>query len=1252
MNNIQSNLLILNNMLLKNTSASYTKLLNIETKKFIDLCDLDTDNIYKKVMIKNKESKIYTKKLNELDKTSIKTKLDNIHSEYDKGKKNSTTDLYIGYYFIDGYICKDKYLRGPLFTVPCEIKKTKSENKEDAEYIINPLRDEPILNTTLLMEICKYNNIELDDEFINNIEITKENDEIEIIQKIFTNIGAKYYMNNEYTTEDTVYVKFKNYPSNKDKPTLDEFIEENRFRLTKNMILGIFNKNKASIYNNYLNLINKSKNEENMGLLQDVLNSEFDEDIYDEFDKKGDSICNKIHENDKYFLSQLDFSQEEAVLSVDNKKIVTIEGPPGTGKSEVIVSIISNNIMKNKTILMVCEKDAALKVILDKYINKGLGQYITHITDIKNISNYRKKLYEDIVEISNKNIEDINSDMQSLNNTIQSTINELDEIKKQLYSKEYGMSLNELYGYTLEDVERVSFNIDFPSAEFDIPKLKNMKSSINIIANNISRLNRNELVNKVNDEVNLKSVDIRIDKMFEIYKDLNKNNDLVLIQNLYNVYSNKYNIISDVEQYEKYLNNKSSLIDTLKSKIFELFKLNRVVNKLNIDKSKLEDKEFIKQKLNLIKKVISSTEDLNREIESLNTLFVDEYIRNLKKDIYDYNKFKHHLEQITDLIEKIDYLSAIKKSKSNLGTYEKQIIDILIKNKIGIKNNMDSLDEYWYKIVQNELIRSWINFLECKYDLASNISSDNNIYDEICKTLSKTLKDKNASIPKEIERKIINNISALEEDKIKNLRKIIKKSNRKTSNKQFISNCIENGLLRYKPIWLLTPEVATSILPLQPGLFDIVIFDEASQMELEYSIPCIYRGKKIVVAGDTKQLPPPKFNDTGTEIEDFDNVEIDEDKELFYNSESLLHYMIHKYSNSKVFLNYHYRSKYKELIDFSNYAFYGGEINIVPNAFYDENNKPIEYIYLENGRINNSINLVEAKKVVDILNDTMIQYEDESIAIIAFTKAQQKCIESEINKRKQFDPEFETNYSKNSNREELDKQILISNIDEIQGDQRDIVIFSIAYGPRESNGQMNGNITGNLNSKDGKFRLNVAISRAKKKIILVTSLKEHMIPPSDKGEGRSLLISYLNYCEAVDLNHIEKMKEALEKVSSKKNVNDSKYNNKDESPLETQIREALISRGVRLNQQVEQLGFRIDFAVIDPVDSNRYILAIEADGATYHSSKTAKERDLYRQQLLEEKGWTFIRIWSRDWWKNKECEIQRILDKINELTKI
>ncbi|MEG2416114.1 MAG: hypothetical protein RSB12_01560, partial [Peptostreptococcaceae bacterium] len=255
-------------------------------------------------------------------------------------------------------------------------------------------------------------------------------------------------------------------------------------------------------------------------------------------------------------------------------------------------------------------------------------------------------------------------------------------------------------------------------------------------------------------------------------------------------------------QYEKYINSKSSLINTIRSKIFKMFKLKYVVNRLNIDEARIEDRKFINQKLNLIKTILKLNEDLNREVESLNVLFTNEYIDDLKKDVYNYDKFKYQLDQIEKLTEKVEHLYIIKTQKSKLGKYQQQVINTLIENEIGIKNNIEKLDEYWYKIIQNELVNSWIEFLQDKYDLAYRISSHNNIYDEICKKLSNNLDKKNEAIPKEIEKSIIRNISNLDEQRKNNLQKLIKKSNRKTSNKQFINEGIENGLLRYKPIWL------------------------------------------------------------------------------------------------------------------------------------------------------------------------------------------------------------------------------------------------------------------------------------------------------------------------------------------------------------------------------------------------------------------------------------------------------------------
>lgn len=1258
MSDIKSYLLTLSNMILRETSNAYTKLLSIESKKqFMDMYELDVNAIYKKLIINNEDLEIYVKGLSEIDETLIKQKLDYIHSEYDKGKKNSMSDLYIGYYFIDGYIAKGKYIRGPLFMFHCEINKNRKENKKEVEYILKISTDESIFNTMLLMEICRINNIEFNEEFISNIQCIQKGKEKELIEKVFDMIGARYYIEEENTKEE--FKRFNNY-SKETIPNIDEFGGENKFRVLKTMVLGIFTKNKSSIYNDYVKLIKQldTSTLENMGLLKNIFSAEYDEEAYDKTFIEEE--YKNIKEYNKYFLSQLDVSQEEAVLSTNYKNIVVIEGPPGTGKSEVIASIISNNVIQNKSILMVCEKEAALKVIIDKYKNIGLEKYILNISDSKNLNVKSSKIKEDIREILNLPLNEVENKINEINNKIQENLNELEEIHNQLYNKEYGMSLHELYSYKIEDVETVDFKIDFVGSKFTVSNLKDIKECIKTIANNVAQLKGICLIDNINEKVDLNSIDIDINEIIQDYEKLNCSNGLSLVDGIYRNYSKKLNVLADIYKYRKYLDNKQTLLNKGKLNLFQvftlnffkIFKLKNVANKLKLDSNRLDDIGFIQDELEKRKEYMDSYETLVSKIESLNKLFTEEYVSELKRNIFNNKKFSSKLKDIKDLIDKEDNLYTIKEHKLTLNEHQQQVINILINKKIGLYNNIEDLGEYWYKVIEKSLVQSWIKFLEGRFNKIKTVSSNTGTYECICKMLNEILYEKEKLMPQYIESKIINSIQNIEIESKKSLENYLKKQNKKISMKKFISETIKYDILKYKPIWFVTPEVAASILPLKQGLFDIIIFDESSQMTLEDAIPCMYRGKKIVVAGDTNQLPPPKFNLCDLEYEEFDNVEINEGKEELSNSESLLHYIKNKYYKSKVFLNYHYRSKYKELINFSNYAFYDGNINIIPNADYNNENKPIDYIYLEEGRIDDGTNILEARKVVDVLKDTMKKYDNDSIAIIAFTKNQQKAIEKEIENKKENDGEFKHYYLLNENREELDKKILISNIDEIQGEQRDIVIFSVGYAPREKDSKVDNSITGNLNKKDGKYRLNVAISRAKNKIILITSIKSSMFPPiaNEESEGRKLLKRYLDYCEAVYLNQKQNANEILKSVCSNQNVIESTYSNKDESPLETEIRECLQKNGVMLNQQVEQLGFRIDFAVIDPRDSSRYLLAIECDGATYHSSRTAKERDLYRQRLLEGKGWDFIRIWSRDWWKNKDKQIERVLNRIEELT--
>lgn len=428
-------------------------------------------------------------------------------------------------------------------------------------------------------------------------------------------------------------------------------------------------------------------------------------------------------------------------------------------------------------------------------------------------------------------------------------------------------------------------------------------------------------------------------------------------------------------------------------------------------------------------------------------------------------------------------------------------------------------------------------------------------------------------------------------------------------------------------------------------MFDVVIFDEASQIFIEKAIPSIYRGKKAVIAGDDKQLRPTSF----FMVRDIDDKEEENLESMAaMEEESLLD--LAKINFDSTHLLFHYRSRYKELIDFSNHAFYEGRLYVSPNVENFE--KPIERIKV-NGIWENRQNLEEAQVVVELVDKILKERkENETIGIVTFNITQKDLIEDLLDEKAREDIEFEKLYNAELLRRENeeDKSIFVKNIENVQGDERDIIIFSTGYAPDQF-GRLRLNF-GALNKEGGENRLNVAISRSKKKIYLVTSIEPEDIRIDNiKNPGPKLLKEYLKYVKAVSLDDKKGTEEILYSLSNisfkDKLIFESDF---EEEVYEKLSQSKIIKEGnLRLHTQVSSSGYRIDIGVYAPVQS-KYILGIECDGALYHSSKSARERDIHRQKFLESRGWKIVRIWSRDWWSNPEKEIEKIesiLEKMN-----
>lgn len=422
-----------------------------------------------------------------------------------------------------------------------------------------------------------------------------------------------------------------------------------------------------------------------------------------------------------------------------------------------------------------------------------------------------------------------------------------------------------------------------------------------------------------------------------------------------------------------------------------------------------------------------------------------------------------------------------------------------------------------------------------------------------------------------------------------------------------------------KPCFMMSPLSVAKNIEKGSIEFDTVIFDEASQVEPETAISSLIRADQAIIVGDTKQLPPTNF--FHADVEDDEDVREDLESILDETSTAL----------PKEPLMWHYRSKDNELIEFSNKKYYGNRLKTFPgnNADLDTG---VEFEYVEEGiydRGGSSKNEKEAERVVDLIEKHAEERPEKSLGVVAFSSSQREAIEEELYLRKQENPELQKFTSENGLEE-----FFVKSLENVQGDQRDVMIFGVGYGPDKS-GKITMNF-GPLNRKGGERRLNVAVTRAKEKVIVVTSMQPGELDTSrTSSKGPKHFKKYLEYAK-----NGEQVLERDTKTSGQVEF---------DSEFEEAVYNALQEEGLDVTTQVESSGYSIDLAVKHPEKPGKYILGIECDGAAYHSTKTARERDRLRQDVLEGLGWDIHRIWSTDWIRNKEREIEKINQKVKRL---
>ncbi|QDK38450.1 AAA domain-containing protein [Bdellovibrio sp. NC01] len=464
------------------------------------------------------------------------------------------------------------------------------------------------------------------------------------------------------------------------------------------------------------------------------------------------------------------------------------------------------------------------------------------------------------------------------------------------------------------------------------------------------------------------------------------------------------------------------------------------------------------------------------------------------------------------------------------------------------------------------------------------------------------------------------------------LKREAEKQNKVLSPREIMERGALETMLQLKPCWLMSPLSISQMLPLRDGLFDVIIFDEASQVRVEDAIPSIYRAKTMIVVGDNKQMPPTNFFAGGVIDDEDDDIEI---------ASSVLDLACQVFP--EVLLEWHYRSKAESLIAFSNRAFYGGRLIAVPNPTVLASSGAIRFEKIEKAFFTaKDGNLKEAERLVRDLINLLKVRPDQSYGIIAMGQRQAVAIDEVIEMEMEKDPATRKliEAARAHKDGEADAGLFVKNLENVQGDERDVILMSVGYAPTEEGKKLKQNF-GPLGKKGGGRRLNVAITRAKAKMHVYCSFDPSEIPSDveayEKNPDACTFGKYLIYAKAISEGDLERALHILNSFSAGGVISGRKS-----SRFALDVKRRLEENGHKVTAEIGASGFFIDLGIHDNVVPNTYKLGIECDGAIFHSTPYARDRDKIRESLLRSRGWKIERIWSQDWSKDWRKEIIRI----------
>ncbi|WP_162628075.1 AAA domain-containing protein [Arcticibacterium luteifluviistationis] len=1183
-------------------------------------------------------------------------------------EEKGAEDLYVGYPFVIGKLVDGTPIRCPLLFFPVnlvlEANKWQLE-KKDASISFNK---------TFLLAYSQFNKTFVDEEFF-NFNFEEFGDEPTVFLTELYEFLKKSKLEINFNSE-LFNQKLQSFEGVK-KESFDD-IKIGELKLESQAVLGIFPQTGSYIAADYDQLLSD-------GLAK--YQGEVQQYLF-----KENQLKEKTKEEDLHLPFPVDASQEEAIKQIKSGKSLIIEGPPGTGKSQLICNLMADYAADGKKVLLVCQKRAAIDTVHKRLTEIGMAPFSALVHDFQAD---RKDLYKKIAGqidniLPNKHAnESLNAiflerEFDATCRKIDQIVRELESYKKALFdSSTYGKSIKEIYLLAEHQTEKyldlgdsfAFFHFDtldtyiqnlnslekyqttfyekdsvayysywqkrkpFTSLTFkDFAEIRNSLKNIVSVKNGLEKLNESfklettdekeiiatyqksfnsdkafqNLLKANKESLSLQTLEKLIEEVSEIelpiinenYRDIEKLKEIrdfifelktkssnMMSRLFWNLFTKQkaeaFTYLRDFG-FEETPKNFPALLYNLDS----LIRLNEIGSEIDQEKQYYESPELLSE-LNFQKECHLFYEKLDGI--TLRELSLDKKAA-FDKEMKTWQKLLNDIEHDKNIWAK--YLSDYQIDTLNSDNFNDidKYFDVHFDNLCGrdkLYNELTAVGKKCYQLCKDNYNDDYafhfkqslfIHFIEALEEKSPILRSVSSLQMELWETELQNLVEKKQKYSTEyLQIKLRENTyKNIEKNRLGNYTTYRDLHHQVTKKRQVwpirkLLTQFSDELFDLVPCWMASPETVSAIFPLfKSQEFDLVIFDEASQCYAEKGVPAMLRGKQVVIAGDSKQLQP----------NDLYRIKLDEDLEEspLLETESLLDFASHFLS--KTILRGHYRSKTLDLIDFSNQHFYDNKLKLLPNfSELNAGNPGIDFIKVS-GVWENNQNQIEAQKVLEVVEIIREYDANKTIGVVTFNFMQADLIQDLTQKI---------------------PNLTVKNIENIQGDEFDIVIFSIGYAPNIK-GKILMNF-GSLNLQGGENRLNVAITRAKEKIKIICSIMpEDLKVENSAHEGPKLLKAYLEYAQKVSKGDFKPVLP---------------------NPITPSWNRMLKDEIINSNREFSN---ELPFADLTKKNEQGYEKLILTDDQLFYAAESIKESFAYLPLMLKTKGWHFQKAWSRNWW--------------------